>query len=193
MRERISGGQQHGRVRTYQVLPSGLWLSRTDWRHNVTTYEWGAIVRRLLATGDNAYKISAMYLEFANGTPPLTVTTPDRTWNAAYYQSLIGRDYLAVPIRATQLASSDLVTYPNGNQVIFTAKSGGDGLVGLANGLEFSSAASSVVTGAALVAQPDLNDPTQDLVLSAMYFDADAQQVKLSSSEIGIDWELTLN
>jgi hypothetical protein len=155
-------------------------------------YEWGAVVSRLLAQGDIRYKISAMYLEFNNGTPPLTVPSLDRTRTANYYHTLVDNDYVSVPIRSALVEASDETLYPNGNRIVWTAKAGGDVLEGVAHSLEFGSDAGSVVIGAALVSQLDEDDPSQDLVLCSFYFDEDEQQPKLSTSEIGVDWQLTL-
>lgn len=193
MQEHILSIACAGRVRAFQVRPDGLWLPTTDWRANTVVYEWGAIVARLLAQGDIAYKLSAMYLEFSNGEAPRPVPSLDRTRNIDYYQGLTGTyDYLRVPLRSATISSSNTTLFPNGNQIVFTAKSGGEGLVGEAQGLAFSSVAGSQVIGAALVAEVSEVDASQDLVFSAFYFAEAEQQAKLLASEVGLDWELTL-
>ena len=60
------------------------------------------------------------------------------------------------------------------------------------HGNQFSSDDDSVIFGASLVAFVDDTDATQDLLLSSIYFATADQQAKLSTSQIGIEWELTL-
>ena len=38
----------------------------------------------------------------------------------------------------------------------------------------------------------DATDATQDLLFSSFYFDVADQQQKLNTSQVGIEWELTL-
>ena len=194
MQDHLPSSACRGAVRAYQELPSGLRIPTTDWNHNLVTYEWGAIVSRLLATGDIRYKISSIYLEFWNGTGVAPVPALDRGRGVTYYLGLADSasyDYLRVPIRAALVESSG-IHYPKGNEVVFTAKSGGEGLSGLGHNMPFGSTHNSVIIGAALVAEVAEDDASQDLVLSAFYFPTLQQQPKLLSSEVAVDWQLTL-
>ena len=91
---------------------------------------------------------------------------------------------------AHTLGSSDDVVFPKGNQPVFFARSQGTEGV---HGKTFGYGSNSVIFGASLVAFVDSTDATRDLILSTFYFAADDQQPKLATSQIGLEWELTLN
>jgi hypothetical protein len=189
-----------GRVRAYECpapydCDHTPWVVQTEWSPNLVVYEWATIVGNLLnGTGLN-YRIGGMYLEFENvATPGDTVTAPafDRTRDVSYYTGLSGssdRDYLRVGLTATQLTSSDSSLFPGGNKCTFFSRSSGTTGV---HGKTFSDSVNSVIFGASLVAYVNSTDATQDLILSSMYFDAADQQAKLSTSQVGLEWELTL-
>lgn len=188
-----------GRVKAYECpvpLDYAPWEAKTGWMPNLVVYEWGTIVGNLLNGKGLNYRIGGMYLEFENvASPGDTVTPPtfDRTRDINYYTNLSGsatRDYLRVGLTASQLTSSDASLFPGGNVCTYFARS--QGVTGV-HGKTFSDSANSVIFGASLVAYIDSSDATQDLILSSMYFDTADQQAKLSTSQIGLEWELTLN
>lgn len=199
--EFISPDYLKGRVRSYEA-PSddiSMWTPVTNWSSNLVVYEWGSIVGRLLNGSGVNYSIGGMYLEFenvANASTVVTAPTQDRTRSISYYNDLSSsqvRDYLRVPLTATQLLSSNTTLYPHNNQCLFFARSAGTSGV---HGKEFSDDTStgkvSKLFGASLVAFVDDTDATQDLILSSFYFADASQQDKLSTSQIGVEWELTL-
>lgn len=173
------------------------WASRpvTDWDHNDIMYDWAAIVSRLLADGGSQYRIGGMYLEYKNVADPDDVVTPPafgREDGIAYYNGLAGSadtDFLRVPLIAAVRSSSNEALFPDGNRITFFART--QGVVGV-HGKAFSDSVNSKLYGAALVAIPDQADRTKDLVLSRMYVATAKQQVKLPTSEIGPEWEITL-
>jgi len=59
--------------------------------------------------------------------------------------------------------------------------------------LPFSEASNSKVFGAALVAILDEADATRDLVFSRFYLSTSLQQLKLASSQIGLEWKIQLS
>lgn len=185
----------YGRVRAHRVLPADRWVAQTEWKNNTIVYEWGAIVGRLLMAGDRKYRISGMYLEFENvamSGDAVTIPTYGRTRNIDYYNELSGsgsRDYLRVPVTSSVLNVSDEDLFPHGNEPVFFSRS--QGLVGV-HGKPFSHVNNSVVYGASLVAMVNATDATQDLILSTFYFAEESQQPKLSTSQIGLEWALSL-
>jgi len=200
MNEIITPNQLRGRVRACRHVAGmppkfDVPFYTTDWLSNLVVYEWGAIVSRLLATGDVAYRIGGMYLEFENvATPgdPVSPPTFDRTRDIEYYNELAtnpDRDYIRVAMTAHEIGSSDEELYPKDNQLVFFARSAG--LEGV-HGKTFSHTANSVIFGASLVAFVDRDDATRDLILSSFYFPTEEQQPKLSTSQVGLEWELTL-
>jgi hypothetical protein len=186
-----------GRVRAHAVRgeadSSLIWTPKTEFKKNLVLNQWATIVAKLLTSGDARYRIGGMYLEFENTASPgdaVSAPTFDRTRDVAYYDALSGsgvRDYLRVPMTANQLLSDG--TGFTSNQIAFFSRS--SGTTG-AHGKTFSDSVNSTIFGASLVAFIDNNDATQDLLLSSFYFDVADQQQKLATSQVGIEWELTL-
>jgi hypothetical protein len=173
------------------------WANPRAWNCNTILYQWGTILSKLLTTGDQRYRIAGMYLEFENvGSPGDPVSPPgyDRTRGIDYYISTLSgnpdRDYLRVALTASMTASSDDELFPGGNIATFFARS--DGVAGVL-GRPFSHVNNSTIYGASLVAMPTVADPSQDLLLSTIYWDEDQQQPKLSTSQVGVEWEVQLN
>lgn len=181
-----------GKVRCHQVIDD-FWTPCSDFKSNLVLYDWAKITAKLLTSGDANYRIGGMYLEFENTASPgdpVSAPTFDRTRSITYYNDLSGsasRDYLRVPLTATQLLSAGEGL--TDNQIVFFARS--SGVTGV-HGKTFSDSANSVVFGASLVAFVDSTDATQDILLSSFYFSTGDQQQKLATSQIGIEWELTL-
>jgi len=177
-------------------LPPG-WRPVTPYRPNKVMYEWGAVVGRLLTQGSLEYKIGGMYIEYENVTDPDDVVSApsfgrDSGDGVEYYNALSGstnRDYLRVPLIAATMGTSDSAKFPKGNVPTFFAQTSG---VSGVHGRPFSDVNNSKVFGGALVATIDEDDHTQDLVLSRFYLPTGEQQVKLATSQIGLEWELKL-
>lgn len=164
----------------------------TPWKSNLILYQWGSIICRLTTMGQPQYRISGMYLEYANvGSPsdPVTAPTFDRTDASAYYASLSGSsdlDYLRVPLVSAVIDTNDPTNAPLGNLSRFMALSVGTAGVW---GKPFAAGNNSKLYGAALVAIVDQGDSSQDLILSRFYWDTDDQFVK-TNSQIGVEWEV---
>jgi hypothetical protein len=151
----------------------------------VFPYEYATILCELLrgAPSGKPYRLSAMYIEFVNGgtiTPPV----PERDEGLSYYAGLTAahadRDYLRVPLTAITLTSSNETDFPDGNLLTCIAATAGTGVHSVVFGN------TSYVYGGALVATPDFDDPTQDLVLLRFYYDPADQLVKQSGSQLVI-------
>lgn len=202
----LNSNQFLGKVRAYHVFPQAcnaiktgidfdgeIWRPVTQLKQNTVLYQWTEIASKLLANGTSSYRISGMYLEFENVASPgtaVTVPTFDRTRTVDYYNELAGsstRDYLRVSLTGVQtLSEGDGLT---NNKLLFFARSSGTSGV---HGKPFSDANNSVIFGASLAAFPDNNDATQDLLFSSFYFSVAEQQPKLATSQVGVEWELTL-
>jgi hypothetical protein len=143
------------------------------------------------------YGIGGMYMEFENTASPGDQVSPpaftrDAGEGVEYYNGLSmssDRDYLRVPLIASTLGISNETNFPKGNQPSFFAQTVG---VAGVHGKPFSDANNSTVFGGALVAFVDEEDHTRDIVLSRFYLEVDKQQPKLSTSQIGFEWRLTL-
>jgi len=192
-----------GRVRLYRVIPGsacaigttvlpGVWRRCTGWLRNTVMYDWAPIAARLLAEGNSAYKLSGMYIEFHNGTDPVSIPEFSRGDGISYYNGLSSSeyvDYLRVPIIAITRSSSDESKFPQGN--VLTAFAMSDGTVGV-HGKNFEPMYRSTVYGGALVAVPDASNRSLDLVFSRFYLPAEQHMEKTDNSQIGIEWEITL-
>ena len=166
------------------------------WRKNLVMYDWAAIACQLFGSADRRYRLSTMYIEFCNvASPGDAVPIPSYTRSSsdarAYYDSLAessDTDYVRADIISAVVSSTDEDTYPNGNMLtLFGLATAVEGV----HGKTFSYAANSKVYGAALVATPDNDDPTQDLVMSRAYYLESKQMIKLDSVQMGNEWLVT--
>lgn len=184
-----------GMPQLYEIV-QGLWLPRGEPTRNLVMYDWATAVTQLLA-GNNEYRISTMYFEFRNMDDPdeaISAPTYGRGDGIGYYEGLSDSedtDYLRVPITSAIVTigtePGDATHFPNGNVV--TAYAQTSGTTGV-HGKTFSDSVNSKVFGGALVAAPDPDDSSRDLIISRFYL-ADAKQiVKLASNQIGFGWPL---
>ena len=200
MNEKIIGNAMcQGFVRAWRIpdtllgRPGRLKYPTTKWRPNDVLFGWAGTTAKLLTQGLTKFRISGMYLEYENnGGAPVTPPAFDRSGGLSYYQGLslsATRDYIRVPVTAATLESSDEVQFPDGNVMTFFAQT--RGIEGV-HGKPFSDSVDSRVFGGGLIAIVEEADDTQDIVFSRFYFDAADQQIKLPSSQIGLEWEITL-
>ncbi len=184
-----------GRARLSIVHPRHGNLYTMPFRDNLILFDWAAIVGQLLTTGNPNFKIGGMFLEYENvgdAGDPVSIPSFDRSGGISYYDSLslsATKDYLRVPLIAATLETTDEVSFPDGNLMVYFAQS--QGTIGV-HGKTFSDTAISKVYGGALVSMPDINDATQDKVFSRFYVDVSEQQAKLATSQIGLTWEIEL-
>jgi hypothetical protein len=190
----IDPTQIAGRVRLWSKH-NGLWQPLSVFRPNQIQYDWATIASKLLADGDTAYQVTGMYLEYENvasAGDPVSIPSFDRGEGVDYYNGLSNssdRDYLRVPVIATKIDSTDQTKFPQGNQMTFFAQS--EGTQGV-HGKPFDAANNSTLFGGVLVAKPDPKDASQDLVFARFYFPQSEQQVKLASSQLGVEWSIEL-
>lgn len=147
------------------------------------TYEGLDLLGKLVAGVGT--KFNTMYLEFTNeGSVPTVV--PDPADGRSYYAALEApgntKDYVRVALVADPvLSSSDTDKFAT-NKVSCLAMSTGE--TAGRGGHEFSSDAGSKVFGVALVASPDPDDASQDIVFSRSY--DFVYKTKLPSEEISV-------
>lgn len=168
------------------------------WRSNQIQDQWMNVVAKLLS-GLSNYRIQAMYLEFENVVDPDSpVTTPtfSRDEGIEYYEELAfssSRDFLRVALNQSPLLGIEtgyedsFVAGESGNKLTYFSLS--SGVAGI-HGKEFSNDANSKIFGVALVATPQFNDRTQDLIFARTYFEADEQIVKEVSHQVGVTWDI---
>jgi hypothetical protein len=192
-----------GQVTLYRVheerLPGDSELSYFwDWNNplyttpNAICYDWaGILVKNLCNRPDGkSWHINAMYIEFDNSGSAPTPPTATRGGSVDYYASLNdtdpNQDYLRVPVIATRLDNTDSTLFLVDNRARFFAQTETKtGVNGLTCGL------GSYVYGASLVACPEYDDPSQDVIFSRTYFTTENQIVVAQNSQIGLSWDIT--
>ena len=166
-------------------------------QHNQIQFKWALLASKLFGAGDASYRVSAMYLEFANVvTPGDTVSPPsyDRSEQIEYYQGLSGnRDYLRIGLRGQPVLEiapgyENYFDAGEGNRLTWSAQSAGTAGV---RGLPFASANNSLVIGVALVAARNWIDPSRDIIMGRAYYAPAAQIPKSASRQVGVSWEQT--
>src|ERR1035437_7283048 len=172
-------------VRFFSYDPLSKIIHKVIERKNLIVFSGADILARLLAN-QSKYVPGGMYMEFKNtGGSSVTPPSYDRSNATEYYQALAGgADFLRIPLQITPLLSASGSNYRN-NQVTFFATT--QGVAGAKNALAFNT--SSVVYGAALVAIPELDDISQDVVFSRVYTEIGSIQ-KATGHEIGVTWTI---
>ena len=167
-------------------------------KSNQVQYTWGHIAAMTIGRGLRNYRVSAMYMEFANVADPVdAVAVPSsfgREEDMDYYADLAlspDHDYLRVPLAQDPMVSIEAgyeAYFPEGtgNKLTFFALSQGTQGV---HGKTFSDSVNSKLVGLALVATPVWADRTQDIVFARTYFDVADQALKEASHQIGSTWE----
>lgn len=168
-------------------------------QNNQTQVFWGMIAAYAIGRGDADYRIRAFYVEYENvASPGDPVTVPGDVpldEGVDYYLSLSGsRDFLRVPV--VGLAGIDpgsgyeefFTGSDHGNRISLQAVSSGS--VGVL-GRPFSDTVNSTVCGLAIVATPDWDDITQDLVFARGYYAADKQVPKAAGRQLAFSWNHT--
>ncbi len=203
--DKIATSQVSGRITVWRIPPRVPGACRTIRmeelfrQQNQIQVGWGMAAAMSLGFGERSYRISSMYLEYENVADPEDVITPptyDANEGREYYSNLAfsgTRDFLRVPLLlqpslGIESGYEDFFTEGvTGNRLTFHAQT--QGTIGF-NGKAFNDGVNSKVFGVALVATPDFNDPTQDIVFARTYFDPGDQTPKLASSQVGITWDI---
>jgi hypothetical protein len=204
--DNITGMQGvRGHIGIWRVADDGMWAKIGD-QPNQIQYSWGYIAAKQIGYRPGPdrpnYHISALYLEFENQVDPaveISVAAFDRDLGITYYNNLgssTSRDFLRIPLILEPAGSvstgfeGNLPTEQQLNKLTFFAQSVGTAGV---HGKEFSHAGAggtSKVYAAALVAAPDFNDRTKDVIFARTMFQPEYQVTKEASSQIGLTWDI---
>lgn len=161
--------------------------------HNLILFS-GADVLAQCLSGNAKYAVSTMYLEFMNLASPSDPITPpafDRTGGIAYYNGLVSSpdtDFIRVPLTVNPTIVPSGVDYAGNRLTFFGMTEGTTGFFGK----PFTAGANSAVFGAGLIAAPDPDDQSQDVVFSRVYTGID-KVLKATGYEIGVVWTVQLN
>ena len=154
---------------------------------NTTLYS-GYDMEAKALSGDTDYVINGMYLQFKNVAPTLPVIPLTR--KPTYYAALTGTDgYVRVKTFSEPEFSTTDATKYDFNKATFIATSSST-----------SSAGAAVIDGTsqfysvALVAIPDINDQTKDILFSASAIKSSlgvfAPITKIANSQVSFKWSI---
>lgn len=183
------------RWRNQHRKPQGFFrFGGKKWTKNSLQADYAFVLGMLLG-GHKEYALTTAYLEFQNvASPgdPADIITFDFTEGVEYYIGLSAsadRDYLKVPLvlgRPTVDAANAAI-FPKGNDIRGFAVS--NGIVGV-HGKPFSENDNSVLCAAAVVATPDINDPTQDLIFARWSAAEEDQWPAVDGKQTTVNWKL---
>jgi hypothetical protein len=125
--------------------------------------------------------IRGMYMEYSNGTPPAPAVSRDRA--PVYYEGLGSPEgYIRVPLTAQPGYTPSTTDY-QGNIVTVQAQTDGtyENGPGIVDG-------TSQIYAAALVAMPNPDDKSEDILFSAA--NTDAPIPKIANAQVGIKWDI---
>jgi hypothetical protein len=167
-------------------------LNGKPWSANNVLADYAYILGFLLR-GDRNFRLSTAYIEFQNvASPgdPADEIVFDFADGVEYYTGIGGsRDYLRAPLTLSEpyIQSGQELLFPKGNAIKGYATT--NGIMGV-NGLPFSETDNSVVCSVAIVATPDKDDPTQDLIFARWSATGAEQWAKVDGQQITAEWEL---
>ena len=168
-----------GRIQIFRVS-DGKWIL-IDEKKNLVTYGGSDILAKALA---NELKVNCIYVVFENNPAAIRISTDASNIAATYATSSPNRSFVRVPTMGDPVYSSTDPDYAN-NEVSFLGVTDGSSefpAVPVTDGV-------SVFYHSALVAAPDMDDQTKDVVFSCANFSSD--QTKVAGAQIGIRWTLT--
>jgi hypothetical protein len=155
-----------------------------DWelvhkQHNLVTYQGADILAKAVA---GALNINTMYLVFENDAGAIRISEDLGNIAATYAETSSDRGYVRVSTMGEPIYSASTDDYTN-NEVVF---------LGVTDGTSEGDTVedgTSVFYHTALVAAPDADDQTEDLIFSCT--DLTTEISKVAGAQIGIRWTLT--
>ena len=184
--DRIVSANISGRVRT------GIWTPNEgfrfdQWQKNLVLYTGADVIAKLLA-GASLMNIAAMYIEFTNNIGGWSEPSFDRSSDRSYYTGLSGtEDYISAPLAGLPQTAAGSGNYNDNVATFLAMTSGTQG----ENSVSFGSGSSSVVVGGALVAQPDPDNDSNDVLFSRFYLSSSLAK-PAAPAEVVLQWELTV-
>lgn len=167
-----------------------------DFRWSPNSIQFGAAdaVGKLL-TGDTRYAPAGMYIQYVNNMGAWSTPTDYGRDAKAYFHTLSGgnTDILRVPLLVTPSADSSSDSLYDTNRVTFLAQTAGvDGAAGLIQPAVTFQRGVSTVVGGGLIAMPDADDYTKDVILTRGYLE-DALERPADPHEVLLRWQVILS
>ena len=157
------------------------------------TYDWSAVQIGMISDPRNPYSLNYVYVEFSNvaeAGDTVVVPSMSRANASDYYAGLAldpCNDYLRLPVLAYRKYISNPLLFSRPNAIAISTVTGG--VTGF-HGKPFSHTAISKIYGMALVAAPNPDDPSHDIVYDRAYFSAIEHAVKLNGPQITVSRSL---
>jgi len=185
---------------TFKVMAQGMIRARredgdfTPWNHNEIQFGIADIVGGLMS-GDLKYKPVGAYIQYVNNMGSWTTPTDFGRDGKTYFHGLDDgiSDIIRVPLLVNPSLSSSNTSIYGQNLVKFLARTAGaDGAPGLIQGATVPfDRESSTVVGGAIIAMPDPDDYTKDLVLNRAYLGAsEVLERPGDPHEIVVEWRV---
>jgi len=135
-----------------------------------------------------------MYLQFTNAATYTPPSEDDISRDGSLFHGSLPEehDILRVPLLALPTSTASGGVYSSNCVSFIAATAGDDGSPGLIDELPFTRGLSLVV-GGGVIAMPDPDDYTQDIVLSRGYLTEAGQLVRPDApAEIAVRWQITI-
>jgi len=162
------------------------------WTRNTVQYGAADIIGRVLC-GDTRAVPAGMYLEFTNNLGAWVQPTGFGRSGYNYFHSLAAdTDIIQVPLVISPGYDSTGTPYDS-NRVTFVAQSGGvDGVMGENGNLAFTRGVSYIV-GGGVIAMPDTDDWSQDIVFTRGYTTAASAVLRPADpNEVMMRWQFVV-
>jgi hypothetical protein len=173
-------------ILTIYEITDGEWSELYTVQNKIVNSGYDLMAKAI--SGDSDSTVTGMYMQYKNSAPSLSTIPDDR--DTDYYFNLSGDDgFVRVSTLANpQFSTTDSTKFAN-NKVEFFAVSDGSNASG-ATVIDGTSQFYSL----ALVAMPDADDRTQDIIFSAAHLvdgaGALAPITKYANSQIGLSWAI---
>ena len=193
MNDRLLLKQLSGQLQLAVCVPGQPLPVPIKWSANTVQYGAADVLGRLLS-GDTRVVPAGMYLEYTNNLGAWVQPTNFGREGFTYFHSMAGTtDVIRVPLLQTPGYDASSATYVS-NRTTFIAQSGGtDGVAGK-NGVINFTRSTSYIVGGGLIAMPDADDWSQDLVLTRGYVSsADAIQRPADPNEVMMRWQFVIS
>jgi len=168
------------------VIPPNL----NKWTKNTIQFGAADVFGRLLC-GDTRVLPTGMYLEFTNDIDSWVKPTDFGRSGYDYFHTMSDdTDIIRVPLLLTPGYEASSDAYESNKVTLVAQSSGIDGVLGQNSVLPFTRALSTVV-GGGVIAMPDADDWSEDIVITRGYVDSDESVMRPADpKEVVMLWQI---
>lgn len=191
MKTNLPLSQLSGRLALSICTPGEPLPSVAEWSKNTVQFGAADVIGRLL-TGDTRVVPNGFYLEFRDDLLGWSVPTNFGRQGYDYFHGgMSTTDVLRVPLLQTAGYAASSTIYAS-NQVTFIGQSAGADPVLGKNGDYSFTRSTSYIVGGGLIAMPDADDWTQDIVLTRGYVSTPLQR-PADPNEVMVRWQFIIS